>query len=119
MSLKIYLDDCANAKHLISLLRAAGHQVTTPVDAGLSGEDDQVHLEYAAKHQFVLITKDPDDYAELHQSFPQHAGILGVYQDNDRSRDMSYADIVRAIANLEKAGASIQGEFHNLNGWQY
>jgi hypothetical protein len=47
----------------------------------------------------------------------------GVYQDNDPSRDMSNADIVRAIRNLEEAaqqgGPPIQGEFHTLNDWRY
>jgi len=46
-----------------------------------------------------------------------------VYQDNDPSRDMSNADIVRAIRNLEEAaqqgGPPIQGEFHTLNDWRY
>ena len=34
---------------------------------------------------------------------PRHSGIFAVYQDNDPSRDMSNADIVRAIRNLEEA----------------
>jgi hypothetical protein len=59
----------------------------------------------------------------LHDLDQRHSGILGVYQDNDPSRAMNNADIVRAIRNLEVAGqqcgSTIQGEFHTLNDWRY
>jgi len=52
-----------------------------------------------------------------------YAVILAVYQDNDPSRDMSNADIVRAIRNLEEAvqqgGSPLHGAFHVLNDWRY
>lgn len=71
----------------------------------------------------TLITKNPADFKELHEREPRHAGILAVYQDNDPSRDMSNADIVRAIRNLEEAvqqgGPPIHGAFHVLNDWRY
>jgi hypothetical protein len=51
-----------------------------------------------------------------HDLDQRHSGIFGVYQDNDPSRDMSNADVVRAIRNLEEAarqgGPSIPAEFH-------
>ncbi len=43
--------------------------------------------------------------------------------DNDKQRDMTPADIVRAISNLEQAvqsgGDPIKGMFHNLCLWNY
>jgi hypothetical protein len=53
----------------------------------------------------ILLTKNPDDFVELHQQNPEHAGILLLYQDNNPDRDMSHADVVRAIVNLELAGS--------------
>jgi hypothetical protein len=89
----------------------------------LDGADDQVHFYFAAARGHTLITKNPADFKALHNLDHRHSGILGVYQDNDPSRDMSNADIVRAIGNLERAvlqGAPpILGEFHTLNDWPY
>jgi hypothetical protein len=99
--------------------------VVRPTDAGvgLTGEDDDVHFAYAAANDFTIITKNPADFKALHDLDPQHAGILAVYQDNDPSRDMSDADIVKAVANLEQAAQSggdpISGMFHILNDWRF
>lgn len=87
------------------------------------GEDDDVHFAFASAHGLTLITNNPADFKVLHDLEPRHAGILAVYQDNDPSRDMSHADIVRAIRNLEEAvqhgGLPIHGQFHTLNEWRY
>jgi hypothetical protein len=42
-----------------------------------------------------------------------------VYRDNDRTRDMADADIVRAIVNIHAAGVPLAGETHVLNHWRY
>jgi hypothetical protein len=55
----------------------------------------------------------------LHQKNPHHSGLLLVYQDNDPDRDMTHADIVRAIANLEQAGITFAGACNVLNAWRY
>jgi hypothetical protein len=67
----------------------------------------------------VLFTKNPKDFEQLHREGHTHAGIFAVYQDNDSTRDVSHADVVRAIANLEAAGVPIAGQFHVLNQWRY
>ncbi len=125
MALNLYLDDCSNADLLADLLRQAGHQVVRPTgkNVDLEGEDDEVHFAFAAAHHLTIITKNPADFLELHQSNQTHAGVLAVYQDNDPARDMSHADIVKAIANLEAAAESggdpIAGKFHSLNDWRF
>jgi hypothetical protein len=119
LSLQIYLDDCANAGTLVSLLRAAGHQVTIPADVGTSSSDDAIHWRYARENHLTLMTKNPRDFKVLHAQSRDHSGILAIYQDNDPERDMSYPEIVRAIANIENAGIPISGEFHILNAWRY
>ena len=125
MALNLYLDDCSNSDLLADLLRQAGHRVARPTDdeVGLDGEEDEVHFGFAAAHGLAIITKNPGDFKALHELDQRHSGILGVYQDNDPSRDMTHAEIVRAIKNLEEAaqqgGAPIHGEFHTLNDWRY
>jgi hypothetical protein len=119
LSLSVYLDDCAYAKELVALLRTAGHQVTTPADAGTTGTSDDIHLRYAAANSLVLLTKNPKDFAVLHAADSRHGGILAIYQDNDPDRDMNYAEIVKAIANLENAGIALARSFHVLNAWRY
>ncbi len=115
----MYLDDCAYAKDLVRLLEAANHHVSTPHHAGTTGREDEVHFRYAADNSLVLLTKNPDDFLELHQKDPHHAGIFLVYQDNDPDRDMNHAEIVRAIANLEQAGVALVDSCHVLNAWRY
>ena len=125
MALNLYLDDCSNSDLLAGLLRQAGHQVVRPTDAGigLEGEDDPVHFAFAAANGLTIITKNPGDFKALHELDQHHSGILAVYQDNDPSRDMSNADIVRTIRNLDNAAVQgalpIQGQFHILNTWRY
>jgi hypothetical protein len=121
----IYLDDCAYAHDLVDMLNRAGFRVVTPKEAGLLGARDDDQLEYAAKSGFVLLTKNPRHFEELHASYSaapdtaQHAGILVIYQDNDPSRDMKPHDIERAITNLLAAGIAIRGQLHVLNHWRY
>lgn len=121
MALNLYLDDCANSDLLADLLRQAGHTVVRPTEAGTSGIEDEAHLAYAKAHGLVLVTKDPDDFEDLHDLDQNHPGIFGVYQDNDVTRDMGPADIVAVIAKIEAAipqGYPIAGAFHNLNAWR-
>ncbi len=106
MALNLYLDDCSNSALLADLLQRAGHRVVRPTDAGvgLDGADDAVHFAFAMENALTLVTKNPADFLGLHEATERnHPGIFGVYQDNDVSRDMSDAEIVRAIANVEAA----------------
>jgi hypothetical protein len=102
----------------VKKLEAAGHQVT-PVQAGIRKAADLVHFKHAQTNGLVLLTKNPKDFLALHAMDQNHSGILLIYQDNDPGRDMTSADIVRAIKNLEDAGVAFQGACHSLNAWRY
>jgi hypothetical protein len=126
VALNLYLDDCSNSDLLATLLQQAGHRVVRPTDddVGLDGADDDVHFAYAVANALAIITKNPADFLPFHETLkPHHPGILGVYQDNDVSRDMSDAGIVRAIANIvaavQSGGEPVQGHFFVLNDWRY
>jgi hypothetical protein len=79
-------------------------------------------LLYAVQQDLVLVTRNHDDFEDLHlltqATRGRHTGILAIRFDNDPKRDMKDADIVRAIANLEKSGAPVANELHILNHWQ-
>jgi hypothetical protein len=83
---------------------------------------DPRHFLHAIKTDFVVLTRDYEDFLELHDVVQatggQHPGILAIRSDNDASRDMKDRDIVRAIGNLERAGVPVASEFHVLNQWR-
>lgn len=126
MPLSVYLDDCGKSNLLAEFLQGAGQTMVRPTDPDvtLEGADDAVHFAYAVRNSVTIITKNPADFLALQRDAdPHHPGSLGVYQDNDVSRDMSDAEIVRAIANIEAAvqsgGDPVLGHFHVLNDWRY
>jgi hypothetical protein len=118
----LYLDDCADANSLVRALQQAGHNVYTPRSEKTAGLSDPEHLAYAASHGYILITKNPADFDELHREWQgdgrAHGGILLIYQDNIRGKDMSPGDVARAIGNLAASGLPIEDEVHILNHWR-
>jgi len=121
-AMNLYLDDNSVKFSLDNLLRRAGHQTTRPATLGIAGASDPRHLTSCAIHSLVLLTRDHDDYLDLHDLVQavhgRHCGILVVRADNDPARDMKDRDIVRAIANLEAARVPIENEFLILNHWR-
>ncbi|MBD2501485.1 DUF5615 family PIN-like protein [Anabaena azotica FACHB-119] len=113
------LDEDSQAKYLVNLLQAAGHDVVTVNAVGLMNRPDSVVLDYARQNQRVLLTRNCDDFHELHQANPIHSGILAVYQNSDAAKNMSYQIIVKAIANLETAEYILNNRFVILNQWNY
>ncbi len=121
MSLSLYLDDCAFSHKLKQLLAEAGHDVQVPADVfpPLTGAEDPVHFAHARASGRAIITLNARDFKEIHDHNLDHFGILIVYQDNDPTRDMSYSEIVQAIANLENTGVAIAGGFWSLNAYRW
>jgi Domain of unknown function (DUF5615) len=120
--LNLYLDDDSAKTSMVRLVRAAGCQVVIHADAGLAGVSDPRHLTHTGQHHLVLLTRNHDDFEDLHllvqATGGNHPGLLVVRSDNDPSRDMKDRDIVRAIANLERAGVPVTNEFPILNHWR-
>ncbi len=118
----LYLDDDSVDKVLVQLLRQAGHDVMLPASVGLTGADDSVHLTRAVHEDRALLSANHDDFRNLHNLILQvqghHPGILIVRRDNDPSRDLKSAGIVRAIRKLLQAGVPIQDSFVILNHWR-
>jgi hypothetical protein len=120
--MNLYLDDDMAKGSLVAPLRRAGHLVVVPADVTLSGAWDPRHLLHAVQYSLVLVSKNHDDFKDLHllvqATNGQHAGIVVVRADNDPQRDMKDADITRAVHNLDQAGVPIRNEFHILNHWR-
>jgi hypothetical protein len=120
--MQIYLDDCSDDDDLIAYLSNAGHKVYTPRTEGTLGAGDDRHLEYAAAHDYTLLTQNPDDFRQLHRLWRaqgrSHSGLLLIYQHNIKGKDMGLPDIVRVIGNLLASGLPIADEIHILNQWQ-
>ncbi|WP_159292855.1 hypothetical protein [Microcystis aeruginosa] len=60
-----------------------------------------------------------DDFEELHQANPSHSGVLAVYRNANRFKNMDFKAIVNAIANLETANVPLANQFISLNHWNY
>jgi predicted nuclease of predicted toxin-antitoxin system len=120
--MRLYLDeDCAEAL-LVSLLQQAGHDVQTHADAGLASAHDPVHLKHATREDRVLLSRNHDDFKELHELIKEvqghYPGLFIVRRDNDPTRDLKPAGIVRAIRKLLAANVPIRDEFNILNHWR-
>jgi hypothetical protein len=95
--MNLYLDDDSAKAALVMLLRKFGHQVTIPADAGLTGVSDPRHLMHTVQQSLVLLTRNHDDFEDLHLLLQAargtHPGVLVVRSDNNPSRDMKDGDI--------------------------
>jgi predicted nuclease of predicted toxin-antitoxin system len=120
--MKLYIDDDTAKAALVARLKKDGHHVVVPADVGLSGAADPRHLLYAVENELVLLTRNHDDFQDLHRLVQAthgiHTGILAIRSDNDPTRDMKDAEIARAIRSLEQSGAATTNEFHILNHWR-
>jgi hypothetical protein len=115
----LLIDEDTQAKELVLRLRRAGHDVITVPEANLAGEEDDLVLDYARRERRILLTRNCEDFKTLHDSGIAHLGILAIYQDHDPAKRMSYAAVVRAVANVEATGLDLTGLFLSLNAWDY
>jgi predicted nuclease of predicted toxin-antitoxin system len=119
LSLKLLIDEDSQDRLLVKLLRQAAHDVITVNEAGLTSQPDKIVFDYALANNRVLLTYNCDDFEALHEANPIHSGILAIYRGSNRSKNMSFKDIARAIANLESANIPLAKQFISLNHWNY
>ncbi len=119
MSLSLIVDEDTQANRLVEMLRSHGHDVLTVNEAGISGLPDVVVMETARSQQRVLLTRNCNDFLELHEANSNHSGVLAIYQNSDFTKSMSYASIVQAITNLEGTGLPLKGQFIVLNQYNW
>jgi predicted nuclease of predicted toxin-antitoxin system len=120
--MRIYLDDNIADPRFAAYLAKQGHEVTSPVDVGNEGITDARHLAYAITNSLVMLTRDVDDFDDLHELIVTaggtHPGILLVHASDDPTRNLTPRGIATAIAKLEAAGVSVAHRIHALNHWR-
>ncbi len=107
---------------MVALLINEGHYVVVPRDVDLAGATDARHVIHAIEEQLVLVTRNHDDFLDLHEVIQaaggSHPGLLIIRSDNDPKRDMTPRGVVTAVAKLEAFGVPIQNEVYILNHWR-
>ncbi|MFL5242477.1 MAG: DUF5615 family PIN-like protein [Gemmataceae bacterium] len=120
--MKIYLDDNITDGRLVTQLQKAGHGVVSPLDVGTSGMTDPNHLIFAIKQRLVLLTKNYDDFEDLHNlviaAGGGHFGVFTVRADNNPTRDMKIKTITSAIGRVERSGIEVTNQLVVLNHWR-
>jgi predicted nuclease of predicted toxin-antitoxin system len=120
--MNLYLDDDTADRRLMRRLSSAGHAVVVPMQVNLSGAPDTRHLIHAMRQARVLMTRNHDDFLDLHEVVQvargTHPGILIIRFDNDSTRDMTPRHIATAIANLETAEVPLENQVYILNHWR-
>lgn len=120
--MNLYLDDDTAERRLVMLLTNAGHVVIVPMRVHLSGASDARHFIYAMQQSPVLVTRNHDDFLDLHEVVRTaqgiHPGILIVRFDNDPTRDMTPRQIVAALSRLDAAGIPLENQVYVLNHWR-
>jgi hypothetical protein len=85
--MRLYLDDDMDANELIGLLQHEGHKVVSPRAVAMRGSNDEAPLSYAAAQSLAVLTANVRDFLTVHQTWQQdgreHAGILGIYRENN------------------------------------
>ena len=65
--MNLYLDDDTAARRLVALLSNTGHAVVVPADVDLTGTPDARHFIYAMQQSLFLVTRNHDDFLDLHE----------------------------------------------------
>jgi Domain of unknown function (DUF5615) len=73
--MRVYVDEDSVHDLLVRLLRSAGHEVETSLDAGLLGHSDAVQLRYSISTNRPLLSANHRDFRELHNLILQASGI--------------------------------------------
>lgn len=76
---RVLLDEDSQAKRLVRELEARGIDVATASSHGLAGKDDRAILVAATKEDRAVVTRNCDDFHELHRAGAHHAGIILIY----------------------------------------
>lgn len=120
--MRLYLDDDTVSSVLIQLLREAGHDVRLPIEIGVAGAHDALHLTKAAVDGRIVLTQNYDDFKKLHDLVlavgGHYPGILVIRRDNNPKRDLDQRGIVRALAKLLAAGVGVTDQYIVLNHWR-
>lgn len=122
MAVRLLVDECSEAKLLVQKLRDAQHDVLTVSEANLRNVRDADVFAAAIDDNRILLTHNPADFVELHEARMAqnltHPGLFLVHRKN-KPGDITYDQIVTAIANLEATGLTLANSYHSLVSYNY
>lgn len=84
----------------------------------MRGAPDPDHFARARAHGTIPATRNTDDVEVPHRRQQDHPGLFAICRDND-PRDISHAEVARAIASIVAAEVPLAGTFHTLKRWRY
>ena len=120
--MRFLIDENLSGRRIGARLTALGHDPVLIEGVGLSSATDALVLAYAISHELPVLTRDSDDFKDLHHLIMtaegHHSGILLVRYDNDPRHDLTERGIATAIAKLENSGVPIRDAVHFLNQWR-
>jgi predicted nuclease of predicted toxin-antitoxin system len=120
--MRFLIDENLGSPRLASLLRAQRHDPVLAGDVGLLSATDARVLTYAISQGLPVLTRDTEDFEDLHDlimaAAGHHLGILIVRFDNDARHNLSDRGIATAISKLEASGLAIPDRIHVLNQWR-
>lgn len=120
--MRLYLDEDIASRELVNVLSAAGHDVSRPQDVGLTGRDDPIQLTHAIANDRILLSRNHNDFEDLHdlvlQSGGSHPGIIIVRRENNPRRDLKSRGIRSALAKLASSGIPLVGAYTVLNHYR-
>ena len=120
--MRFLLDENMNNPHRAARLRAQGHDPILASDAGLLSVSDPRVLIWAIAQALPVLTRDSDDFTDLHDLLMagggHHPGILLVRFDRDPRHNLTDRGIATALSKLESSGVPIPDHMHVLNQWR-
>ena len=114
-TLKFYMDTHIS-KQVTIQLRQQGIDAIRCEEVGLSEADDETHLEYAANHQRILVTKDRgfrDRHFRWIAESKDHYGIF-FFKGGHEASIGQIVNFCRENAELVEGGAGTADDFKNL-----
>jgi predicted nuclease of predicted toxin-antitoxin system len=90
MTIKLYADENFPQSVVIAL-RHKGYEVLTAYEAGQANRQvpDQEVLAYAISQQRAVLTQNRKDFIRLHQTVPNHTGIIVCREDPQHSAQLA------------------------------
>ena len=117
-----YLDDDVDQDLLIRLAAARSHRLLSPRSLGQSGQHDALHFLYAVSQHTPLMTRNANDFEALHEfalgAGGHHFGLIVVYEEADRRKNMRANEIIQALSNLESANMPLADQLIALNHYR-
>jgi hypothetical protein len=117
--IKIYIDEDAVLRALVSALRSHGVSVVTALEAGRIGETDENQLTYAAETGCALFSYNVSDFYRLHTEWivsgRPHAGLILALQ-----QQWSVGEQLRRILRLraEIGATEMWNRVEFLSDWR-